>query len=308
MQFLSSPPTGSRCGFPTSNPGRSLTSPPPASTPCPRLQGSSRRTAHTRRPGLHRPGIGIRIPAGRPKRPGPRCRHPHAQRPDPLALRPGRTQVRAAQQPLAHPAAHHRQPRQDRRYRPRRPGPHPFRARLHQIKFAEIASVTSEGTPLMRSATVAMDLAWASTPGVGPESRRRTRNQRGRGHHRPLPPSRSRRFPLTKALLQDLQRHAPAAGGSVYSSRRMPPSAEPTPDDAPQGGPAGIAKRTRQRERDNELRRSGQSASAVEKFRRGRSGAGHSAPTGTSSASGTCTSATTLIAVTGRPAAFFTSR
>jgi hypothetical protein len=33
-----------------------------------------------------------------------------------------------------------------------------------------------EGTPLMNLATLAMDLTWASTPGVGPESRRRTRN------------------------------------------------------------------------------------------------------------------------------------
>jgi MrcB-like, N-terminal domain len=37
-------------------------------------------------------------------------------------------------------------------------------------------SATSRGIPLMRSATVSMHLTWASTPGVGRESRQRTRN------------------------------------------------------------------------------------------------------------------------------------
>ena len=37
--------------------------------------------------------------------------------------------------------AHHRQPQQDRRHCPRRTRPHPFRARLHQMKIAEITSV-----------------------------------------------------------------------------------------------------------------------------------------------------------------------
>ena len=54
----------------------------------------------------------------------------------------GRTRVRPAHRPLAHPPAHHRQPQQDRRHRPRRTRPHPFRARLHHMKFAEITSVT----------------------------------------------------------------------------------------------------------------------------------------------------------------------
>ena len=44
--------------------------------------------------------------------------------------------------PLAHPPAHHRQPQQDRRHRPRRTRPHPFRARLHQMKIAEITSAS----------------------------------------------------------------------------------------------------------------------------------------------------------------------
>jgi len=49
--------------------------------------------------------------------------------------------------PLAHSPAHHRQPQQDRRYRPRRARPHPFRTRLHQMKIAEImAPLATTGT------------------------------------------------------------------------------------------------------------------------------------------------------------------
>jgi choline dehydrogenase-like flavoprotein len=40
--------------------------------------------------------------------------------------------------------AHHRQPQQDRRHCPRRTRPHPFRARLHQMKIAEITSLDSD--------------------------------------------------------------------------------------------------------------------------------------------------------------------
>jgi hypothetical protein len=36
---------------------------------------------------------------------------------------------------------HHRQPQQDQRHRPGRARTHPFRIRLHQLKFAEITSV-----------------------------------------------------------------------------------------------------------------------------------------------------------------------
>jgi len=128
--------TGSRCGSPGPNPDRCTTSPPPASTPCPRCTGlpppgcqpwptrdtMARASASTSRSTARR-------------RAGPRYRHPHPQRAAPLAAPPGRTRVRAAHRPLAHPAAHHRQPRQDRRYRPGRPRPHPFRTRLHQNKY-----------------------------------------------------------------------------------------------------------------------------------------------------------------------------
>ena len=54
----------------------------------------------------------------------------------------GRPPPGPAQPALAHPAAHHGQPQQNRRHRPRRPRPHPFRARLHHMKFAEITSIT----------------------------------------------------------------------------------------------------------------------------------------------------------------------
>ena len=52
------------------------------------------------------------------------------------AALPGRTRVRPGHRPLAHPPAHHRQPRQDRRHRAGSACPHPFRIRLHQMKIA----------------------------------------------------------------------------------------------------------------------------------------------------------------------------
>jgi hypothetical protein len=75
------------------------------------------------------------------RRAGTRHRQPHPQRHPALAALPGRTRLRPAHRPLAHPPAHHRQPRQNRRHRPRRARPHPFRVRLHHMKFAEITSV-----------------------------------------------------------------------------------------------------------------------------------------------------------------------
>jgi peptide methionine sulfoxide reductase MsrB len=54
-------------------------------------------------------------------------------------------EVRAAHRPLAHPPAHHRQPRQNRRHRPCSAGPHPFRARLDHVNFTEITSVMLDG-------------------------------------------------------------------------------------------------------------------------------------------------------------------
>src|SRR5450755_2916845 len=78
--------------------------------------------------------------AGR-RRTGTRYCHPHPQCPPALPALPRRTRVRAAQPALAHPPARHRQPQQDRRHCPRRTRPHPFRARLHQMKIAEITSL-----------------------------------------------------------------------------------------------------------------------------------------------------------------------
>src|SRR5450755_4046787 len=78
--------------------------------------------------------------AGR-RRTGTRYCHPHPQCPPALPALPRRTRVRAAQPALAHSSARHRQPQQDRRHCPRRTRPHPFRARLHQMKIAEITSM-----------------------------------------------------------------------------------------------------------------------------------------------------------------------
>ena len=69
---------------------------------------------------------------------------PEPQRDPAVPALPRRTRVRAAHRLLAHPPAHHRQPQQDRRHRPRRPRPHPFRARLHHMNFTEITSVLRE--------------------------------------------------------------------------------------------------------------------------------------------------------------------
>jgi hypothetical protein len=107
-----------------------------------------------------------------------------------------------------------------------------------------------EGIPLMRSATVAMDLTWGSTPGVGPESRRRTRNYEDaniialRYSAAAIPPDAD--------LLQDLSDMLPLLA-ALYQQPQDPLPAEPTLDEAPPGETGGIAKRTRQRERDNQL-------------------------------------------------------
>ena len=118
-----------------------------------------------------------------------------------------------------------------------------------------------EGTLLMRSATVAMDLTWASTPGVGPESRRRTRNYEDANIIALRYPAGS--IPPDEELLQDLSDMLPLLA-ALYQEPQDPPSAEPTPDDASRVGPAGIAKRTRRRERDNELDQAVRTA--IEKF------------------------------------------
>ena len=88
-----------------------------------------------RRPRLRRRGHRRSYPgqAGR-RRAGPRYRHPHPQRRAPVPALPRRTRIRPADRPLAYPPAHHRQPQQDRRHRPRHAHPYPFRARLYQLK------------------------------------------------------------------------------------------------------------------------------------------------------------------------------
>ena len=105
-------------------------------------------------------------PAGRSS-----YRYPHRQRAAPLAALPGRTRVRPAHRPLAHPPAHHRQPLQDRRYRPRRPRPDPFRARLHQMKIAEITSLCRARTrsePIYGIRQPGMSRAMAGNTAAGP--------------------------------------------------------------------------------------------------------------------------------------------
>jgi len=89
-------------------------------------------------PGYDGAGIGIHIPVRQP--PGGQDLDINTRTRNALqrSLRcPGRTRVRPAHRPLAGAAARHRQPRQDRRHRPRGPRPHPCRARLHHIKIAD---------------------------------------------------------------------------------------------------------------------------------------------------------------------------
>jgi len=118
-----------------------------------------------------------------------------------------------------------------------------------------------EGTPLMRSATVAIDLTWASTPGVGPYSRLRTRNYEDAIIIALRYPAGA--VPPDEDLYQNLSDMLPLLA-ALYQQPRDPSRGEPTPDEVPQGGPGRIAKRTRQRERDNELDQAVRTA--IEKF------------------------------------------
>jgi len=89
-------------------------------------------------PGYDGAGIGIHTPVRHPTD-GRDLDIAHPQRPPVLAALPGRTRLRAAHRPLAHPPAHHRQPQQDQRHRASRARPHPFRARLHHMKIVGAA-------------------------------------------------------------------------------------------------------------------------------------------------------------------------
>ena len=159
-----------------------------------------------------------------------------------------------------------------------------------------------EGTPLMTSATVAMDLTWASTPGVGPESRRRTRNYEDANIIALRYPAGS--IPPDEELLQDL-RTCSHCWRLYISSRKIRHQQKPHRTMAPKlalraslSAPVSVSGIT------SSIRQSALPLRSSPRMRR----SGHSAPTGTSNGSGTCTSVTTSIAVTGRPAAFCTSR
>src|SRR5215468_9643910 len=100
--------------------------------------------AHSRRPRLRRRRHRHPYPGQTAhRRAGPRYQHPHPQRHPALPALPGRTRVRPAQPALAHPPAHHRQPQQNRRHRPRRTRPHPLRARLP----CPASMITATGDP-----------------------------------------------------------------------------------------------------------------------------------------------------------------
>jgi hypothetical protein len=118
-----------------------------------------------------------------------------------------------------------------------------------------------EGTPLMRSATVAMDLTWAATPGVGRESRLRTRNYEDANIIALRYPAGM--VPPDDDLLQDLSDMLPLLA-ALYQQPQDPLPADPSPDEVREEGPGAIAKRTRQRERDNELDQAVRTA--IEKF------------------------------------------
>jgi hypothetical protein len=81
-------------------------------------------------------------------------------------------------------------------------------------------------TPLMKSATVEIDLTWASTPGVGPESRRRTRNYEDANILAVRYPAAA--VPPDEAMLQDLSDMLPLLA-ALYQRLPTPLPAELTP-------------------------------------------------------------------------------
>ena len=90
---------------------RCTTSPPPAPRPA-RPVPVALGVPTLADPGYEGAGSASTPPPATTRRPRTRHQHPHPQR---LlrSLRARRTRVRPAQGPLAHPPAHHRQPRQD---------------------------------------------------------------------------------------------------------------------------------------------------------------------------------------------------
>jgi hypothetical protein len=94
-----------------------------------------------------------------------------------------------------------------------------------------------QDTPLMRSAGVEMDLTWASTPGVGPESRRRTRNYEDANVLALRYPAAA--VPPDEDLLQDLSGMLPLLA-ALYQRPPAPLPAELTSDH-----PNSVAERQR---------------------------------------------------------------
>ena len=92
-------------------------------------------------PGYDGAGIGIHIPSNSPQTAANSISAPAPATPSSARCAAWANAGSPCSPALAHPPAHHRQPQQNRRHHPRRPRPHPFRARLHHMKFAEITSV-----------------------------------------------------------------------------------------------------------------------------------------------------------------------
>jgi hypothetical protein len=135
--------TGSPGGSPMWSAARCTTSPPPASTPCPPSTTPPPTCPHWLTPVTRGAGIGILIPVkqptgGRELDIGTRTRNAIQRSLRCLGER-GFALITGRWRTLQHITA---SPGQNRRHHARRPRPHPFRARLHQINFVEITSVT----------------------------------------------------------------------------------------------------------------------------------------------------------------------
>ena len=100
-------------------------------------------------PGYEGAGIGILIPVKQPQTAGNSTSIPAPATPSSVPCAAWANAGSPCSPALAHPPAHHRQPQQNRRHRPRRPCPHPFRTRLHHMKFAEITSVGEQERPYL---------------------------------------------------------------------------------------------------------------------------------------------------------------
>jgi hypothetical protein len=122
------------------SPARCTTSPPPACTPCPLYPAVAAGLPTLADPGYDGAGIGIHISVRHPADGRDSISIPAPATSCSVPALPRGTRVRPAHRSLAHPAVHHRQSLQDRRYRPGCARPDSFRVRLHQMKIAEITS------------------------------------------------------------------------------------------------------------------------------------------------------------------------